>query len=299
MSVPHVFRASAQSASAPLKCEAMADNTERGNCEAERKQLADEIKELEQELEDALLSSTRKAYRIAQRLESLNETLFGSESLQCAAALAARANVSSVQNDLFSAEETYKAALDVAKKVAPASKETASILAELARIVATQDRFEEAEPLFRKALELRVQLFGSQHPLVGRTYLEFGKANLQAHLVDDAYHNLSRAPAILAQSLADNDPDRVSIILLVAETARELDRRGEAIEFRRRAADIANFPADIQRSDVLLKLAQLLLIEGDMNGAKQVLDREGKELGSAINGAREKSSLLRSIAFAV
>jgi eukaryotic-like serine/threonine-protein kinase len=75
-----------------------------------------------------------------------------------------------------------------------------------AAILTTQGRFEEALPEFRRGLEIREQVLGSDHPLVASSYNNLGSALVELGRFDEALEALERAKATWERAYGPQHP---------------------------------------------------------------------------------------------
>jgi CHAT domain-containing protein/tetratricopeptide (TPR) repeat protein len=132
------------------------------------------------------------------------------------------------------AEENYKQAIALLDAAADAAN--AGILTDnLATLYGMTDRFEEAEPQHKRALQLLEQALGREHREVGNAAANFGVMLSEAGRFAEAEPLLRRALAI-AEAQSPQDEVGIAITLdNIAGVMRVMDRMDEALAHQQRA----------------------------------------------------------------
>ena len=77
----------------------------------------------------------------------------------------------------------------------------------LAGLYRDMNRLDEAETLFRKALDIRTNVLGSSNPLIAKTLMGMAELSAKRHDYDNAEQLLERAISIQRKTLGDDHPD--------------------------------------------------------------------------------------------
>jgi CHAT domain-containing protein/tetratricopeptide (TPR) repeat protein len=135
-----------------------------------------------------------------------------------------------------SAEQNYKQAIALLGETDVAN---AGILTDnLATLYGLTDRFEEAEPQHKRALQLLEQALGREHREVGHAAANFGVMLNEADRFAEAEPLLRRALTI-AEAQSPQEPVNIAIILdNIAGVLRMLDRMDEALTHQQRATTL-------------------------------------------------------------
>src|SRR5205807_706181 len=92
----------------------------------------------------------------------------------------------------------------------PGHPSTAATLNNLARVYQMQGRYQEAEPLYHRALSIREQMLSPEHPHVARTLHELGLLYKLQGQDTEAEPLFQRALAIREQCLGAEHPETVA-----------------------------------------------------------------------------------------
>ncbi|MEZ5318095.1 MAG: tetratricopeptide repeat protein [Vicinamibacterales bacterium] len=117
---------------------------------------------------------------------------------------------------------------------------TADILAELAVLLKNSNHPDEAEPMYKEAIEIREQTFGPDHPMTGQSYNNYGVFLRGTGRESDALPYLERALAINKAHFGENHIDVGIAYGNLAATYRALGRLDDAeAAYRSAMASIA------------------------------------------------------------
>jgi tetratricopeptide (TPR) repeat protein len=105
------------------------------------------------------------------------------------------------------AERLFLAAIEQAEKFGKHDPRLAESLNSLAVLYATQGKQVEAEPLFRRALEINAQVFGPEHPEVAASLEVFAALLRTTHRDTEAEKLETRAKKIRARQAQANSSD--------------------------------------------------------------------------------------------
>ena len=98
----------------------------------------------------------------------------------------------------------------------------------LASAYLAQGRYAEAEPVFRRALDMYVRVAGRDHPDVGRTLNNLGIVYYGLKRYDEAEQHYQRADTVLSKALGADHPNVASININLGEIAWRRGRLPEA-----------------------------------------------------------------------
>ncbi|CAM9732612.1 unnamed protein product [Ectocarpus sp. 4 AP-2014] len=137
-------------------------------------------------------------------------------------------------------------------------------------------RMEQAEELFRRALEIREVKLGVDHPDVAFTLHEFGACASEAGRMEEAEELLRRALAIREERLGVAHPDVARTVNELGVCAFKVGRMEEAEELLRRALEIREVKLGVDHPDVARTLHELGVCAskvGRMEEAEELLRR--------------------------
>ena len=155
------------------------------------------------------------------------------------------------------------------------SSEVAQSLNNLASSLLYLDRLEEAEPLFREALEIRQAKLGQNHPYVANTMNNLGRLLFDLGNLAAADSLLSGAIGVWTRALGPNYP-RISSglvnLALVAEEQKDIER---AVTVMARALEIDSLALPADHPFVVqdcFELGRLTLAAGRIDDALKYLN---------------------------
>jgi tetratricopeptide (TPR) repeat protein len=99
----------------------------------------------------------------------------------------------------------------------------------LAGVLDGLERFEESEPLYRRALKVYEQTYGPEHYEVAATLHNLGSLRAATGCGDEAVVLLRRSIAIKVVLLDESSPDTALGRMVLAQVLLELGRPGEAL----------------------------------------------------------------------
>lgn len=120
----------------------------------------------------------------------------------------------------------------------PGALRRAMVIDNLAAAIASQDRLQEALPLFEQALAERRRLLGDHHPDLGNSLNNLGMAHLENGHPVRAEELHREALALREKTLGAEHPHTAWSLDNLARALADQGRRGEAIAFQRRALEI-------------------------------------------------------------
>jgi tetratricopeptide (TPR) repeat protein len=165
------------------------------------------------------------------------------------------------------AESVLKRSIDIAEKIAVRT-DLAAALGKLANLYNAQRRFAEAEPLYRRALQLDQSIYGPDSVETSVTAHNLGYFFFQQHRYADARVLVERA--ITLQENA-NQPDRATLassLALSGDIAREQSRYRDAAALIERALTLVDGARDpLSMANTLGHLATLRLRQSDFPAA--------------------------------
>ncbi len=133
---------------------------------------------------------------------------------------------------------TGQRALQAAERVDPKAAATADTLNTLALIYMGLRDYDEAGRLHRRALEIREQTLGSNHPVTAESALNLGGVAWATRQYDEAEKLMQRALKIREQSLPADHPRLASTTNNLAELYRSTGRAGQAVPLWEQALKI-------------------------------------------------------------
>ena len=140
----------------------------------------------------------------------------------------------------------------------------------LAVVVERQGRHEEAERLYREALDLKTKTLGELHPEVGTIAANLATLTRRLGRRDEARSLYHRALAI-RERVYGADHDSVATLLThMAMFAREEDRRGDAEQLQRRAIAIHQRRTD--HPDLSTSLSNLAVLLSEQDRHQEAVD---------------------------
>ena len=156
------------------------------------------------------------------------------------------ATVNVGQKNYAEAERLFKQALENLEKpsvLGPDHPEVANTLNGLARLYLIQDRLAEAEPLLKRSLAIREQVFGAGHPDVGANLNDYGVLYLKLSKYGEAEQYFKRALAVRENQLGLQHPSVAETLENYSALLRKTNRENEASQMEERAKAIrAKYP---------------------------------------------------------
>ena len=154
--------------------------------------------------------------------------------------IAQRLRIAKVLMDLArwkECEEQQRRALDEATELADA-KLVAATSNDLAQLLQRTNRFGEAEPLMRRALEIDAATFGARHPIVARDSNVLATLLLDTNRIEEAEPLLRRALEIDMAAFGEHHPSVAADLSNLATLLLDTNRNEEAEPLMRRALEI-------------------------------------------------------------
>lgn len=152
---------------------------------------------------------------LLERVLAIRERAFGPDAPQVALSLG---NLASVQRELrqhSEAEANYLRAIAIFERSAPDDAELPALLNNLATIYADQQQWDKAEPIHRRALDIRRRLLGNDHPQTVMSINNFGWMLYRG--AEGKPAKLAEAESLLREALATNEkllgPDHPDLAL--------------------------------------------------------------------------------------
>jgi tetratricopeptide (TPR) repeat protein len=150
-----------------------------------------------------------------------------------------------------------------------------SALENLASIYFWQEKNSQAEPLYRKVLEMREKAFPPDHPSVARSLGNVGKVLTKLGRPSEAVPLLERAVKIQEERFGADSPFVATQLVRLASAYDDLDRDKEAVEKLERALAIQDKkqPGTSAHATVLNDLTLHYKSQGRLNEARSMLER--------------------------
>jgi tetratricopeptide (TPR) repeat protein len=136
------------------------------------------------------------------------------------------------------AEEWLEHLLAIREQEGKENTELASALNDLALVYADQSRYEEAEPLYRRSLEIKEKTLGKDHPSVATTLNNLAGLYRQQGRYEEAEPLYKRSLEIWEQSLGKEHPYVAAALNNLAGLYRHQGRYAEAEPLYKRSLEI-------------------------------------------------------------
>jgi serine/threonine protein kinase len=218
---------------------------------------------------------------LLERGLAIRERALGPEHLDVARSLG---NIASVERELRqydAAEANYHRAIGIFERRAPDDPELAGLLSNLTTIYADQHRWQLAEPLHRRALELRRRVLGDRHPQTAMSLNNFGWMLYRG--AEGKPAQLAEAEQLLREALSTNEkilgpehPDLALNLCNLGLLETDAGRLAEAEPLLLRALEIREkaLPADHRNiGHSLFALGRLRARQGRPAEARPLLER--------------------------
>jgi Tfp pilus assembly protein PilF len=140
--------------------------------------------------------------------------------------------------DYPEAESQLEPALETAEAFGPQDPRLATSLNELALLYRHQGRYEEAEPLYKRALAIREKALGPDHPRVATVLNNLGTLYYAQDRYAEAEPLIKRALAIYEKALGADHPRVAALLENYAALLRKTGRGAEATKMKARAKAI-------------------------------------------------------------
>ncbi len=161
-------------------------------------------------------------------------------------------------------EEQLRPALAEAAALSD-SKLVASASNNLALLLKDTNRFEEAEPLMRKALAINEAAFGNQHPNVATCLNNLTSLLIDTNRIDEAEPLMRTALAIDEAFFGNQHPKLATDLNNLASLLKDTNRIDEAEPLMRKALAINEASFGNQHPTVAIRLNNLALLLKDTN----------------------------------
>jgi CHAT domain-containing protein/Tfp pilus assembly protein PilF len=178
--------------------------------------------------------------------------------------------------DYRAAIARYEAALKEAQAFVESDPRLTGTLNNLAELYREQGRYEGAELLFRRSLEIREKVLGPDHPEVALALHNLAGLYLKQGRYSEAEPLYRRSLGIFEKNLGPNHPDVARSLNNLAELYREQGRYTEAEPLYRRSLAIREKALGLDHPDVgtgLNNLALLHFMQGHYAEAEPLMQR--------------------------
>jgi tetratricopeptide (TPR) repeat protein len=172
------------------------------------------------------------------------------------------------------AEPLYKRALAIMEKNENNAESLAEILDRLGNVYVKQQKYELAEAIYRRVLEMRIEIFGADHADIASSYLHLGRLQLSRGDHTDGVVWLQKALPIAEKHMGSTHPftgDIVEQMALSYFEAGDHDRAEplfwQAYKIKREYMDVSSFEV----VTLLTKLAEMYNKDGKYSMADSVL----------------------------
>ncbi len=174
------------------------------------------------------------------------------------------------------AENRFAAALREAEKFGPEDARLATSLNELGLVYSAQDKYAEAEPLFRRALAIREKALGPDHADVARTLNNLAALHRLQNQPAEAEPLIRRALGILEKALGPEHPEVAGTLNNLAGRYRDRGKFAEAEPLFKRSLAIREKVLGPEHPDLtktLLGMAAFYADQGKYAEAEPLLER--------------------------
>lgn len=164
----------------------------------------------------------------------------------------------------------------------------ASVRAMIGHCYVTLDDIEAAAPHVERAVELRREHLGANHPDTLRQRVALGNLRRLQGRIEDAEREFRTASTELERSIGPNDSDTLVAISSLALALDELRRSDEAESAYRKAVGIAeaHFPGTQLQASAESQFALFLFRVGEHEEAQRLIDHATSLLGSSPDASR-------------
>ncbi|MCB9851964.1 MAG: serine/threonine protein kinase [Phycisphaerales bacterium] len=181
------------------------------------------------------------------------------------------------------AEMHGRRAMEILREIAPDSPAYAKVLSDLAAVITTVGRLDEAKGLFEQALAIRERTIGRDTEDTAQSYENLAEVARQQRDFVAAEQLIRESLAILGR-LPEKNKKRMSLALnSLALTVESGGRRAEAERYYLAALELVDDENDLNGATIRNNLAGLYLDQGDMNRA-EVLLLEAKDIYRRVLG---------------
>lgn len=139
------------------------------------------------------------------------------------------------QGDFAAAEAQWMAALEEADRFGPQDPRTSFTVDRLADILYRQQKYEEAEPLFKMSLEMRISIHGDRHLDVAASLNNLADMYVSQHRYDEAEPLQMRVLEMYESLFGQEHPGVALITTNLAITYHEQGRLEQAENLYKRA----------------------------------------------------------------
>jgi len=244
-----------------------------------------------------LLSTTeREVEAKLAYVQAIQETELarGRDHVAVAVALEGYGRMLERQQFAGQALEQYQKALAIREAArSEPNRATASLLMRLGSVMLALDRAAEAEALFQRLLSLNERLDGSASVAVAETLRQLASAARRQDRLADAERALKRAIAVDEAVLPPGHPYLAFDYVLLANLYSTQNRMSEARPLLTRGLSIMEMTESGRGSlpAVRTSLAYVLVAEGDLDGAAEIMSRTMTQLrGSDRSGGQFASA---------
>lgn len=172
------------------------------------------------------------------------------------------------------AEPLYKRALSIIEKVDDQSSQLFALLEKLAWVYVKQMKFEQAETIYMRVLELRRQVLGDEHQDLATSYLNLGRMHAQKGNHVDALAYFEKALPITEKAYGSTHGEVAVLVEQMAQSCYELGDFDKAEPLFWQAFRIKKEYEDLRSFEMvalLTRLAELYNKQGNTNMADSVL----------------------------
>lgn len=136
------------------------------------------------------------------------------------------------------AETLHRQCLAIAEQYGEWTLDVSTDCNQLAIPLFRQQRYEEAEALVRRALEINVHVLGPGHPRVGISYMNHGTVLLKLGRPEEGEQLIRKSVDVLESAYDDAHPDTAGAYDSLADFLEETGRPAEACDYLRKALAI-------------------------------------------------------------
>lgn len=213
--------------------------------------------------------------RMLERSLSIRKKHFGSEHWLVAENLNELGGLSLYSGDPQRAEELFRQALNMRRKLAGAteSPEIATSLNDLGCALRQEGRLDEAEKLQREALAMRRRLLGNEHPDIPNSLNNLAAVLIDKGQLDEAEQLLRQAVAMRRKLAGNEDPELAAYMGKLAGVVSDKGNLPDAEKLHREVLEMNRRLLGNEHPDVatgLNDLARVLQQEGKLDEAEKL-----------------------------
>jgi tetratricopeptide (TPR) repeat protein len=155
------------------------------------------------------------------------------------------------------AEEQFRAALKEAQNFEPDDKRLATTSYNLALVLQTEEKFDEAAAQYKTSIDLLTKAFGADHEKVAGAWVNLAEILKLKDDLKGAEENYQKALAIYEKCLGDTKPEMADALDTVADFYAEQEEYAKAEPLYKRALDISRKQLGDDKYETAKRMAHL------------------------------------------